>query len=102
MAFMNSVGNAASIWTPFTYTSSSSPHYKPALGIVIGLMVISGLSGLVLRFYLARQNKRFARMEDADGELTARDLKKLERTAEIEGVDLATARQLQKGFRYGL
>ena len=102
MAFMNSVGNAASIWTPYTYTSSSSPHYKPALGVVIGLMVIAGLSGLVLRIYLARQNKRFARMEDADGELTARDLKKLERTAEIEGVDLATARQLQKGFRYGL
>lgn len=102
MAFMNSVGNAASIWTPFTYTDSSAPHYRPALGVVIGLMVIAGISGLVLRLYLARQNKSFARMENADAELTPRDLKKIEKTAEVEGIDLAAARQLQKGFRYDL
>ena len=34
---MNSIGNMASIWTPFTYTDSSEPYYRPALGIVIGL-----------------------------------------------------------------
>lgn len=102
MAFMNSVGNMASIWTPYTYTDSSAPHYRPALGVVIGLMVISGLMGLVLRIYLQRQNKRYARLEDADTELEPRDLKKLEKTAEVEGIDLAAARQLQKGFRYAI
>lgn len=102
MAFMNSIGNAASIWTPYTYTDASAPHYRPALGVVIALEVVAGLGGLVLRFYLQRQNKRFARLEDADSELRPSDLKKLERTAEVEGIDLAAARQLQKGFRYTL
>lgn len=102
MAFMNSVGNAASIWTPYTYTDSSAPHYRPALGIVIGLMAICALTGLILRLYLQRQNKRFERLENADTELRPSDLKKLEKTAEVEGIDLAAARQLQKGFRYVL
>jgi len=102
MAFMNSVGNAASIWTPFTYTDSSAPHYRPALGIVIALMVIGGVFGTGLRFYLAHQNKRLERMEGADSELTEKDIRRLERTAEFEGIDIAAARQLQKGFRYGL
>ena len=102
MAFMNSVGNAASIWTPYTYTDSSAPHYRPALGIVIGLMTIAGITGTILRFYLIRQNKRLERMESSDSELRDSDIKKLEQTAEFEGVDMAAARQLQKGFRYAL
>jgi hypothetical protein len=100
MAFMNSIGNMASIWTPFTYWDSSAPHYRPALGIVIGLMCVAGISGTVLRFYLVAQNKHFDRMESEDGELREKDMKKLEKTAEMEGTDLAHARQLQKGFRY--
>ncbi|KAK3697083.1 hypothetical protein LTR37_017681 [Vermiconidia calcicola] len=102
MAFMNSVGNAASVWTPFTYTYSSAPYYRPALGIVIGLMSMAGIAGTILRFYLERQNKRFERLENSDTQLTARDLQRLEKTAEMEGIDVATARQLQKGFRYVL
>ena len=65
-------------------------------------MTLAGISGTVLRFYLARQNKRFERMENADTELRASDIKKLEKTAEMEGTDIAAARQLQKGFRYAL
>nr|OQO31357.1 hypothetical protein B0A51_03352 [Rachicladosporium sp. CCFEE 5018] len=49
LAFINSVGNAASIW---------------------------------------------------DTELTEKDLKRLRKTAEVEGIDIAAARQLQKGYRY--
>lgn len=100
MAFMNSIGNMASIWTPFTYTDSSAPHYRPALGIVIGLMAAAGIAGTFLRFYLQRQNKSFERLEGADTELRDSDIKKLQKTAELEGIDLAAARQLQKGFRY--
>lgn len=28
LAFINSVGNAASIWTPFTYNNSQRPYYR--------------------------------------------------------------------------
>ena len=100
MAFMNSIGNMASIWTPYTYNNPSHNHYYIALGVVIGLMTMAGLSGTFLRFYLVRQNKRLARMEGDDSLLTERDIKKLHRTAELEGIDVAAARQLQKGFRY--
>ena len=41
-------------------------------------------------------------MEGADTELRERDVKKLQRTAELEGIDVAAARKLQKGFRYAL
>jgi hypothetical protein len=102
MAFMNSIGNMASIWTPFTYTDKSSPHYRPALGVVIALMGVAGITATGVRLYLARENRRFERMEGADAELREQDIKKLQKTAELEGVDVAAARQLQKGFRYVL
>lgn len=100
LAFINSVGNAASIWTPFTYTPSSAPHYREALGICIGLEIIAGICAVVLRFYLVRQNKRLERMENQDTQLTDRNIRKLEKTAAFEGIDVAAARRLQKGYRY--
>ena len=100
LAFINSVGNAASIWTPFTYTAGSAPHYRPGLGAAIALVAAAGLSGLGLRFYLDRQNKQLARMEDEDTPLTDKDMKKLQKTAEFEGINVAAARRLQKGYRY--
>ncbi|KAF2487492.1 major facilitator superfamily domain-containing protein [Neohortaea acidophila] len=102
MAFMNSVGNAASIWTPYTYNKKYNGHYDLALGVVIGLMTAAGIAGTGLRFYLAGENKRLERMDGADAELTPKDIKRLQRTAELEGIDVAAARQLQKGFRYQL
>ncbi|EME42552.1 hypothetical protein DOTSEDRAFT_73412 [Dothistroma septosporum NZE10] len=99
LAFMNSVGNAASIWTPFTYNSNDS-HYIEAMGINIGLVGIAAIFGIILRFYLQYQNKQLARFENEDSTLTDKDLKKLKRTAELEGSDIATARALQKGYRY--
>ncbi|KAK5168929.1 uncharacterized protein LTR77_006238 [Saxophila tyrrhenica] len=83
IAFMNSVGNAASIWTPFTYWDGSAPHYRPALGIVVGLMTVAGITGTILRFYLANENKKFERLEQADTELREKDLKRLQKTAEM-------------------
>jgi len=49
---------------------------------------------------LERQNRQMARMENEDGELTERDMKKLRKTAEAEGIDITAARVLQKGYRY--
>ena len=97
---MNSIGNMASIWTPYTYTDSSEPYYRLALGVVIGLLLLSGIGAVVLRVIMQRMNKQLERFEDEDVILTDRELAKLRRTAEIEGIDLAAARQLQKGYRY--
>lgn len=53
-----------------------------------------------MKLYLERQNKQMARMENEDSQLTERDMKKLRKTAEAEGIDIAAARALQKGYRY--
>jgi len=100
LAFINSVGNAASIWTPFTYFPWSAPYYYPAMGIIIGLAVIAAICGLAMKFILEKENKQLARMENEDVELTEADMRKLRKTAEMEGIDIAAARQLQKGYRF--
>jgi uncharacterized protein with NAD-binding domain and iron-sulfur cluster len=100
LAFMNSVGNAASIWTPFTYGANDAPHYVKAMGINIGLVGMAGICGIIMRFYLQYQNNQLDRMENVDSELTERDLRKLEKTAEMEGISIEAARALQKGYRY--
>ena len=97
---MNSIGNMASIWTPSTYTDWSEPYYRMALGIVLGLFVLCVIGAVVLRTMMKRFNAWLARMEDDDIVLTDKEIAELQKTAEIEGVDLATARQLQNGFRY--
>lgn len=100
LAFMNSVGNAASIWTPFTYYKSQGNHYPVALGICIGLQALAAVMGVLLRWVLQRQNKRLARLEDDNVQLTEREMAKLRKTAEFEGIDIAAARRLQKGYRF--
>lgn len=100
LAFINSIGNAASIWTPFTYNDSDKPYYREAMGINIGLVAMAGGCGIIMRFYLQYQNRQLERMENEDATLTERDIRKLEKTAEIEGIDIAAARMLQKGYRY--
>ena len=88
----------ASIWTPFTYTKE--PYYRTALGIVIGLLAISSLLAVTLRIMMQNMNKELDRLENENVMLTEKELVKLRKTSEIEGIDLATARQLQKGYRY--
>ncbi len=100
LAFMNSVGNAASIWTPYTYYTGQGKHYPVALGVCIGLQCLAAVTCLILKFYLDHQNKQLARLEDESVTLTDRELARLRKTAEIEGIDIAAARQLQKGYRF--
>lgn len=100
LAFINSVGNAASIWTPFTYRSKDAPHYRPAISCCIALQCMAAICALSLRLLLERQNKRLARLDDADAPLTEGDVKKLEVTAKVEGITIAEARVRQRGFRY--
>lgn len=70
------------------------------MGINIGLVGLAGICGIILKFYLQYQNRQLERMENEDATLTERDIKKLEKTAELEGIDISTARMLQKGYRY--
>ncbi|TKX21735.1 MFS transporter-like protein 113 [Elsinoe australis] len=100
LAFINSVGNAASIWTPFTYRPRDAPFYRPAIGICIGLQCMAFVCAISLMVLLKKQNKTLERMENDDAELTSRDIKRLETTAKVEGVSLAEARAMQKGYRY--
>lgn len=100
LAFINSVGNSASIWTPFTYTDSSAPYYRPALGVCCGLQILALICAVVLRWYLQKQNRDLARMENEDSTLTDKEMRKLQKTADLEGIDVAAARALQKGYRF--
>lgn len=103
LAFVNSVGNMASIWTPFTYYDSQGKHYPVALGICIGLQTLGALMGILLRWYLTRQNNQLDKLEKLakqDDQLSEREMHRLERTAEFEGIDISAARQLQKGYRF--
>lgn len=99
-AFINSVGNSASIWTPFTYRDEDRPFYRPAMGVCIALQVVGAVMALFMFFHLRELNRRQERLEDEDIELTEEELSRLQKTAEIEGIDVAAARQLQRGFRY--
>ena len=98
LAFVNSVGNMASIWTPFTYINP--PDYRPGLGAAIGMQVLGFFCAIVLRFYLLRQNNHLAALQNEDLPLKERDLAKLRKTAEMEGIDIAVARRQAKDYRY--
>ena len=100
LAMFNSFGNTASIWTPYTYYKGQGQHYPVALGVNIGLMALAGLMAVVLRWYLMRQNRDMERLENADTQLTDREVAKLQKTAELEGIDIAAARKMQKGYRF--
>ncbi|RDW68938.1 putative MFS transporter [Aspergillus mulundensis] len=101
-AFINSVGNSASIWTPFTYRDADLPYYRPAMGVCIALQAIGGIMAVFMYFHLKSLNKRQERFEDVSAVLTEKDEKVLQKIAAREGIDVAAARQLQSGFRYGL
>ncbi|KAJ5918192.1 permease of the major facilitator superfamily [Penicillium verhagenii] len=103
-AFINSIGNSATIWTPYTYYDSQGTHYPVALGICIAVQALGGLAAIFMYFNLRMMNKRQERLENESGEvqLTEKELRRLQITADIEGIDIAAARRLQKGFRYML
>lgn len=103
LAFVNSFGNAASIWTPFTYYEA--PHYRAGLGAAIGLQCLAFVCAVALRWVLRRQNRQLAALaaHDAEGDaapLTDAQVARLRRTAELEGTDVATARRQARAYRY--
>lgn len=99
-ALINSLGNSVSIWTPYTYLDKEKPYFYTGIGTCVGLIGAAGLLMTFLRFRLIRENKKLERLENEDIALTPKELEKLERTAQVEGISLAEARALQKNFRY--
>lgn len=63
-------------------------------------MVVAAICGITLRTILTRRNARLERMENEDVALSEKDLARLRKTAAVEGIDIAAARRLQKGYRY--
>lgn len=72
------------------------------MGVCIALQVIGGLSATFLYFNLRMLNKRQERLENEEVQLSEKDIRRLQATADVEGIDIAAARRLQKGFRYVL
>ena len=99
-ALINSLGNSATIWTPYTYLDRETPYFYTGIGICVALTTLMAILMTVLRFILVRENKRLERLENEDTQLSPRDLARLEKTAQVEGITVAEARALQKGIRY--
>lgn len=99
-AFINAVGNSASIWTPYTYREQDKPYYRPAMGVCIALQVVALVCAIYFYFYLHHLNKQQARIEDGTVQLTEKETRILQHTADMEGVDIDTARTMYQGVRY--
>lgn len=99
-ALINALGNSVTIWTPYTYLDKEKPHFYTGIGIAAGLMVIAACLLVLLRFLLIKENNRLASLESENMQLSEKEMIRLQRTAETEGISIAEARQLQKGFRY--
>jgi len=63
---------------------------------------MGGLLAIGMRTYLKVLNKRMERLENVDAVLSETELARLQRTADVEGIDIAAARRLQKGFGFQL
>ncbi|OXV08925.1 hypothetical protein Egran_03312 [Elaphomyces granulatus] len=99
-ALINSLGNSASIWTPYTYREQDKPYYRPALGVCTGLQILALFMAVLLYIDLRITNKRLERLENENAAFSERDLQRLRKTAEAEGVDIEAARRQQRGFRF--
>ncbi|RMZ81727.1 hypothetical protein DV738_g2102, partial [Chaetothyriales sp. CBS 135597] len=80
-AFINSIGNTASIWTPFTYKKQDAPFYRPALGINIAMQTTTGIMAILLRIILERQNKELDRLERENAPIPPKVEERLRRTS---------------------
>ncbi|KAH7112098.1 MFS transporter-like protein [Dendryphion nanum] len=99
-ALINSLGNSVTIWTPYTYLDKEKPYYYTGIGTCIALMTIAAGLLTLLRFMLIRENAQLMRLENENCELSTKELERLQRSAETEGITVLEARRLQKGYRY--
>jgi len=62
--------------------------------------VLALICAIVIRINFQRKNKHLAALQNEDAPLSERDLAKLRKTAEMEGIDIAVARRQAKDYRY--
>ncbi|KAJ9091478.1 hypothetical protein QFC20_007618 [Naganishia adeliensis] len=67
-AIINSLGNVAQVWSPYLYDKKYSPRYQVAFATNTVMAAAAVLFCLVLRFCLARENKKMEEREIADQE----------------------------------
>ncbi|KAH8078006.1 putative nicotinamide mononucleotide permease [Filobasidium floriforme] len=67
-AIINSLGNIAQVWSPYLYDKKYSPRYRVAFATNTVMAAAAVLFCLVLRFCLARENKKMEEREIADRE----------------------------------
>ena len=70
------------------------------MGMNIALQSVGFICAVFLFFNLRYLNKQQARIEDETVELTEKELKRLQHTADVQGVDLETARKMHRGVRF--
>ncbi|KAI5449816.1 hypothetical protein NCC49_004028 [Naganishia albida] len=67
-AIINSLGNVAQVWSPYLYDKKYSPRYQVAFATNTVMAAAAVLFCLVLRFCLARENKKMDEREQLDQE----------------------------------
>ncbi|KAL5338609.1 major facilitator superfamily domain-containing protein [Aspergillus crustosus] len=86
--FVSMIANGSAVWTPFTYRQRDSPHFRLALGIVVGMVFTAAVLSVVLRGILIRENRKLDEVERGrDGD-------------EKSGAEVTVQGQMQQSFRY--
>ena len=102
-ALINALGNAASIWTPYTYRSQDSPRYILALCICIALQLVYACIGLWLKWRLTKENAELERLECHGVEMNAiQDMDKFASTTakSVDHENGVRSSARYTGFRY--
>lgn len=103
-AFINAVGNSASVWTPYMYRDGDAPRYRFAMRGCITLQVVAGVMAVVLRAYLVRQNRELElrEVEEEGGEGGSERAMLMPGEGEEENNDDIAGRKMKlpRGFRY--
>lgn len=67
IAIINIGANLPNTYVPYLFYTGSSPHFYTGFGFCIAFLVLAALLIVVIRFHLARLNKKLERGEIVDG-----------------------------------
>ncbi|KAL4872547.1 hypothetical protein BDV12DRAFT_182900 [Aspergillus spectabilis] len=66
--FVSMIANGSAVWTPFTYRVRDSPHFRLALGIVVGMVFTAASLSVLLRSILMRENRQLDELDRRAGD----------------------------------
>lgn len=64
LSIVNTIANISFIWTPYLWPSSDEPRYAIAMGSSAGFSLLTALTAWIMRWDLARANKKIRASED--------------------------------------